>query len=150
MNLQELINLNQKFHKKFGIKDSDLEYTNYFIGEIKISRSKKEPRPGDRIRCWGSNGIVHEKAHMDSPIHNQFATICIEPYVPFVSMRENGLFFETSGGYWIAEEEPEMFVYKDKVVKQFCFFGSAGMVGSGAIHFKAKVNLWELFREDIY
>lgn len=132
---------------------SDLELCNYVGSILESTRSDKEPRPGDIIQCCGPTKS-YLFGHMEQPVEVDWGgQICVRPYTPFVSLMgtsKDTLAFVTSGGYWTSCGEVEMFEYIGKANKLFCIWGNAGWCAGGAVKFKAEVNVWKLFMENIY
>lgn len=146
-------NNKSRYLTKYQITDDDVNMVNKLIKIIETSRSELRPVPGDIIICKGPEK-EYKKGHLDKPIdEDHYSNICVEPYIPFIS-KYNQLghipTFSTSGGYWLTEDAIEMFTYVGKDMKFFCEFGHNGACSDGAIYFHAEVNVWELFREDIY
>lgn len=149
-------NLNYDHIKKHGINQVDVENVNWTIVLLEGPRiwQKKIPIKGDIIQCSSpDDGMIrYPNGHLDEPIENEFASICVKPYgSPFVNHNGKEITsFSCSGGYWISEQELEMYEYIGRKKKMFCQWGSCGVAWSGAIYFQAEINVWKLIREDIY
>lgn len=140
---------NASFIKSHGLTDKDVEIVNQMHDLIVSSRDKARPVPGDIIICC-SDRARYENGHLERDIFEKYGSICTRPYTPFVFTNGTGLYFSTSGGYWLSETKPEKYVPQKHRIKVFCTWGHNGACGSGAVHFHALVNVWELNREDIY
>ena len=151
--MQSLLSKNAQYDRKWGMDESDLVKANDLIRVIESTRTKDHPVPGDIIICQGPN--KEYKGHLDKDYTTEYSSICTRAYVPFtgkyIRNRKEIVKFSTSGGYWMAETELEMYKFeKEGEDKLFCAWGSNGPCANGAVHFTAKVNVWRLFREDIY
>lgn len=149
--------LNYDHIKRHGISPVDVENVNWTIALLEVSRKKETPIKGDIIQCSSpSDGMIHyPNGHLDLSIEAEFASICVKGSPPFVfhNGKEIGSFsfsFSCSGGYWLSEQELEMYEYIGRKRKMFCQWGSCGAAWNGAIYFQAIVNVWRLIREDIY
>lgn len=145
--------LNDPYIQKYGISKKDLEDVNWTIAIIESSRRKLTPWPGDVIECSSpTDGMIrYLNGHLDRNIETEFASICVKGTPPFVFHNNKDITsFSCSGGYWISEQELEMYTYQGQKEKMFCQWGSCGMAHSGAIYFKAIVNVWRLLKEGIY
>ncbi len=140
---------NAQFIRYHGVTEKDIEVVNEMHDLIVSSRDKTRPVPGDVIICC-SDRIRYENGHLERDISEEYSSICTRPYTPFVFADGAAPYFSTSGGYWLSETNPEKYVPKGQRIKVFCTWGHNGACGSGAVHFKARVNVWELNREDIY
>ncbi len=145
--------LNYNHIKKYGISEKDLEDVNWTIAIIETSRRKNTPWTGDIIECSSpQDGMIrYPNGHLDQQIHTEFASICVQGATPFVFHNGREITsFSCSGGYWTREQELEMYTYQGQKEKMFCQWGSCGMAHSGAIYFRAIVNVWRLIKEGIY
>ena len=140
--------------KKYGISYADVNSINDTIFVLESTRSKDVPIKGDIIQCSAPNDgmIKYPNGHLDRSIETEFASICVQPYAPFVfhGRTLESLSFSCSGGYWIREQELEMYELQGYKTKTFCQWGECGACAGGAIYFQAIVNVWRLLREDIY
>ena len=144
---------NLSFDKKYGLNNSDLEKVNKIIRVIEATRTE-DPEPGDIIQCIGPKA-EYLNGHLERSISNEYSTICVNPYIPFTSMykHKNDTFhvsFDSSGGYWLSCTDRNMYEYIGKSLKTFKTWGNYGPCAGGAVHFQAVVNVWKLFKEDIY
>lgn len=148
------MSLNYDHIKRHGINPVDVENINWTITLIEASRKRKTPIMGDIIQCSApDDGMIrYPDGHLDQPIEKEVASICVKPYSsPFVFHNKKVITsFSCSGGYWIREQELEMYEYIGKRGKIICQWGSCGAAWSGAIYFQAIVNVWRLLKEGIY
>ena len=75
--------------------------------------------------------------------------ICTNPMVPFVSIDNDKIFCDTSGGYWLAPINPRL-KKVGEISKFFKTWGSFGRCVNGTIHFKVTVPVWEYDSNDVY
>lgn len=146
---------NLEYVKKHGVTLDDLDQVCITAKLLEDGRlNAKEPIIGDIIICTTPDNLDkpnYPNAHLDSPLENEYASICVQPSsAPFVFHDgEKITKFSCSGGYWTAEQEIKMFEYMGQDKKLFCQWGHCGMAHSGAIYFIAKVNVWRLVRENL-
>ncbi|MBU1389368.1 MAG: DUF4121 family protein [Proteobacteria bacterium] len=141
---------NGSFIQIHGIHALDIELANRMHDLIVNTRNPERPTAGDIIICC-SERAIYENGHLETDISDDYSSICTEPYTPFVFEGEkNKPSFSTSGGYWLSETDIEKYEAAGQRKKLFCSWGHSGACASGAIHFEAQVNVWKLFRKDIY
>lgn len=151
-----------RYLTKYKFNQDDLDNVNYSIHLIETIRKEDTPIMGDIIECSapGDGKIKYPAGHLDTPIDCpggvgarwRGGSICVKPSTSFVC--HNGIKltgFSTSGGYWIRQQDKEMYEPRRKEIKKlFCQFGHNGACHDGAIYFWAKVNEWRLIMETIY
>ncbi len=143
---QEIITLSKTYNHIHKVLDYDFQKANRL--QKALENRNQVPTPGDIIICKGPT-ITYKNGHLNTEPEN-YSSICVQPYIPFISCNKDGeISFSTSGGYWLSTET-EMLVYKGKQEKIFKSWGHCGGCGDGAFNFPATVNVWELFLESIY
>jgi len=114
------------------------------------ANSSDTPKAGDAVFVENEKGIVTAMGHLEAGYDGRL-TICVRPYTPFFTIYNDGAVkFSASGGYWSSKFEINELVYKDKVSKLFCRFGSYGGCAAGAIDIPVIVNRWYLKSENFY
>jgi len=148
--------LNSGYIEKHGITAEDVRKINFTISILEQERfNATVPIIGDTIICTTPDKLENPNfpiGHLDSPLENEFASICVCPSgAPFVFHDGHKITkFSCSGGYWTAEQDIGMFEYiLSMEEKIFCQWGHCGMAHSGAIYFHARVNVWRLVRENL-
>ena len=162
----EFILQNLVFEQTHGFELTDIERAQRVANAIEASRSATQPMPGDYIVCQGTKenarGIVpvYKNGHIEAwgrvswdENPNQLS-VCVDPGVPFVThyISANELTYDTSGGYWLMVDPKklQLQLQDGRRPKQFKVWGHCGPTGSGAIYFKAEVNVWLYQNHDIY
>ena len=151
MTLMNLIQINTIYHQNHRITKADVLKANELIKRIEETRDQTKPCAGDVIICVGPHK-TYENGHLEYWDASACNSICVQPYVPFVHLYLGNLSFSSSGGYWfnIKEEDTDMFEYHGAKEKLFQEWGHCGPCSGGAFLFKAKVNVWKIFKESIY
>ena len=154
--LYSLIDKNTQFHHKHGLIENDVIRANELINLIEKTRNIKEPKPGDIIICVGPKA-EYKRGHLEKEYTTGFADICTEPMLPFVNTSKSEKddttipWFNTSGGYWLSCTDLEQYEsVETNRPKLFCTWGNCGPCAGGAFNFTASVNVWRLFKENIY
>ena len=119
---------------------------NKYVRIIQSTRSKKIPKPGDRIRLTTKHGDYYHKAHIEQLCENGLS-VCEKPYVPFIYPSKDGISCDTSGGSWCSVN-PDDLKYVGKELKQFKDWGTCGVRANGTIYFEAEVSVWEYNEPD--
>lgn len=153
--LESLKLQNASYDNQHGVSQYDVDKVNVLIDAIE--RQCSTLAPGCIIECHGfsnskNTNVVYKNGHLENM--NYFDSglfICTEPYVPFTRIEEDSVRFNTSGGYWITEQDKSKFELIGQRVKTFCAWGNRGMRANGAVEFLAKVNVYKYVnREVIY
>lgn len=142
--IETLTEINQRFcNAHYKITDSDLKMANDYVFLIEKTRSKTEPKVGDRIRYTNEYGDYYKLAHIEL-VRDGIVNICESPYVPFIckDTLKDGILCSTSGGAW--DNIPiDKLIYVGTEEKTFCDWGHCHACADGAIEFKAEVSVWE-------
>jgi len=127
-----------------GIQPSEISQSVVdWANEVKkaIENKPETPSIGDSIEYTDEYGTYYQNAHIETL--NEHSQICLQPFVPFVFMKEGQISFSTSGGPW--DVIPENMVYKRKKSKAFKVWRSLlfGESKNGCECIYADVNAWE-------
>lgn len=145
---ETLAPLNQRFlAAHYILSDSDVDLANELSELIEQSRDPDRPMPGDIVEYTTVYGDFYPNAH----IENAYETglyICEKPYVPFVDIVGEEVYFSTSGGAW--SNIPRDLIRIGTRPKLFKDWGHCGPCGDGAIEFYAEVNVWVYTESDPY
>lgn len=143
-----LIQLNGSYHYDHGIRQSDVDMANAYVGMIESTRSDKQPRNGDIICLTTKHGDYYPDAHLEKLYEDGFS-VCERPYIPFIFPHptKNGISCSTSGGAWLSVPAKAL-KYVGKEEKYFKDWGWRGARGNGAVCFKAEVSVWEYTEPD--
>lgn len=146
-----LIGLNSTYHHNHGITESDIEKANEIIKCIEGTRNDSKPCAGDIIICKGPKK-EYTNGHLEYSNPLACNSICVQPYIPFVHIYLGKPSFSSSGGYWfnIKEKDLDTLEYVKTKEKTFKEWGHCGPCAGGAFIFKAKVNVWKIYKESIY
>ena len=144
--------LSGSYDHEHRVSDKDVLKAKGLIRLIEATRDKETPVIGDAVICKGKG--KHEKAvynfgHLDRR-PEEYTSVCTQPYVPFAFGNNGKLSLSTSGGYWLGRLNKDDFKYIGTRVKKFVTWGMCGACGNGAFTFEAKVNVWELYSDQIY
>ena len=139
---ESLAAINARFLGEHRIHVSDIELANRWVKIIEESRSLDRPVIGDIVRLTTKYGDYYQRAHIDAIDGEGNASVCEQPYVPFIRELPVGFCVSTSGGTW-----QHCYTSRMKLVgqepKRFCDWGNCGACKDGAIEFEAIVNVWE-------
>lgn len=126
------------------IEKCDVRFTNKCIKAMFHGLGSTEPKVGDVIQYTEKDGTYYPAAHIDSIDNEQVATVCLSPFIPFISLDSDGKvsFSSVSGGPWVSVplEKLKHIGTTDKICR---FFGSSGVCAHGAIDFKGYASCWE-------
>ncbi len=153
LTFDEVKKMNLVYHSEHCFSQSDYEKCLEMRTAIEQSRDKKTPKPGDIVEYTDKYGYYYKWAHIEGlgrmcEAADSFS-ICEEPYVPFVTIRENGeISTSTSGGAWTGALRSEL-SYVGTREKWFKDWGMSGACGNGSIQITAVVNVWSLNRRPI-
>lgn len=144
--IKEFLSINSEFVQNHGVNVSDIEtYFNIqgaYNFKTKKDMIKKQPKPGDILEIWSSNGhIFHKNAHIETATYyDSGLTYCESPYIPFYLGVEK---FSTSGGSWgrLEPEKCEHIGIREKLIK---VWGHCGACGSGAFNIKVLANVYKI------
>lgn len=130
------------YDREYGYNESDYKKSLILYNAI-VNRDKNKLQVGDIIECHGTR--IYKNGHLEmAPIKDTFCNICTQAYVPFVSLKSNGVIYtNTSGGYWLTEPDPTKFNRIDERKKNFCFFGHNGACAGGAVTISVPVTVWK-------
>lgn len=136
--------INVRFLREHRILSSDIEMANRWVQIIEESRSPDRPVIGDIVRLTTKHGSYYHCAHIDTIDGEGNASVCEQPYIPFIftSQKPIGFCFSTSGGAWECCDTSRMKLVGQEL-KCFCHWGNCGMCKDGAVAFEATVNVWE-------
>lgn len=82
------------------IYPDDVTFVNQCIDKMHEDANGKYPKAGDVIQYTTRDGKFYRNAHIDS-IHDGVASVCLSPYVPFITVRGNEIKMDSvSGGPW--------------------------------------------------
>lgn len=128
------------------IEKSDVQTANQCIKTMYTGLNSNEPQIGDIVHYTTREGTYYPHAHIDD-IRDGVVSVCLNPFVPFVCLRDKKISFSSvSGGPWVQISKEKM--RKCEVeTKTFQFFGSSGVCAHGAIQFEGYANCWE-YKED--
>jgi len=121
---------------------------------IDKTRNYARPIAGDIMICIGL-AKTYRNGHIAYDDLSEFASICTQPYVPFVTEMRTKIprvSFDTSGGYWfsIPKDKISSVHFVEQRIKLFKAWGHCGACANGAFHFECKVNVWSYEAETIY
>lgn len=145
--IKEFIENNQNFleHHTFNVEDMlvFLKIQNIF----KIRQDIKTPQELDVVEITIKGVLKYEKARIIN-LRKDDNSICVNPYPPYVCIKENILTGnDTSGGYFMGFK-PSKLKYKSIITTLVWVFGSCGATGNGGIYIPVKTNLWTLDNPD--
>lgn len=136
----ELERINGRYLSEHFIYEADVKHIQDLIDLITNTRAD-QPQKGDIVQYTNEHGDYYGFAHIEAIDKDGIATICEQPYTPFIYAKGNDFSFSTSGGAWTSLNTYE-FEYVGKADKKFCDWGNCGACANGAIDFIAKVNVW--------
>lgn len=130
---------------------NDYDYNKYKnIVDIHNINKNGLPAAGDIMICKSLDGKrVYNNGHIEYQDLGKFSSICTEPYMPFISIHNNKIYVNASGGYWFSiDKEPVR--HKGFRSKKFCSWGHCGPRADGAFYLDLIVNVWEVHSKAIY
>jgi len=142
--LESLKPLNVPFDSEHRLEQSDVDMVNRYIKLIESTRRDK-PCPGDIVEHTDEYGDYCRNAHIKTydGEAERFA-VRIHPFVPCVYRGDDGqVAWHATGGGMETFVDSSHLTYIGKREKLFMAFGHCGVVGNGAVYFKALVNVWE-------
>lgn len=154
----DLLLLNKSYNYSHILNDKDVDKVNNFV-EMLSNLDKNLMHIGDIVVCKATRKnykdelAIYNNGHIEQvPGRHKdvFSNICTEPYTPFITESENSYFTNTSGGYWLTENDITKFRKIGERYKLFCTWGHCGMCGNGAVDFKVLMSVWEYCSENIY
>lgn len=144
---QTLINDNGSYHSQHILTDQDAQLANIYSDLIELSRSNIAPKVGDLV-LLATGEYAHIENTENEYLNSGDFTLVRGYYVPFTSISISDskikIKTNTSGGPWLSIDAnklaPSPIATRER---NFCFFGHCGMRASGAITFRAVVNVWQ-------
>lgn len=129
------------------IRKSDIQFANKCVRMMYNSCDSAAPKVGDIIQYTTQDGAYYPNAHIDR-IENGMVSVCLQPFVPFVSIRDGKIDMDSvSGGPWVQIAEKSLKKSGTKN-KWFRFFGSSGVCAHGSIDFEGYATCWEYKEEN--
>lgn len=124
------------------IEKSDIQFVNRCVKWMYNALCFFTPKVGDIIQYTTQDGKYYPHAHIDR-IENGVASVCLNPFVPFIYMRDGKIEMDSvSGGPWV--QIPTSTLQKvGTESKWFRFFASSGICAHGSIDFEGYANCWE-------
>lgn len=116
------------------------------IALIESTRNDEVPQVCDIVEVTTQYGDYYPNAIIESIREDGTLHVCLEPMIPFLSECEGRVVMSASGGPW-------MFIPQNlkKIETRSVWFkdwGHSGACANGAVHFRAKVNMWEYVKEN--
>lgn len=133
------------------IEHSDVQFANRCIKMMHKGLEADYPKVGDFIQYTSRDGIYYPHAHIDN-IENGVASVCLNAFIPFVTIRDDKIIFTSvSGGPWaqIPEETLKGLKKTGAESKWFRFFSDSGFCSHGSIDFEGYANCWEYKEENL-
>lgn len=130
------------------IKDSDIQFANKCIKAMVGALNSDVPKAGDVIQYTEKDGTYYPAAVIDKIIDADTATVCLGPFIPYVSMDSDKKlsFYIGGGGPWVKVSLKKL-KYVGTTDKWCRFWGSSGVCAHGAIDFVGYTSCWE-FKEE--
>lgn len=132
---------NESYHDDHILTEEDVDKVNYLVERIELSRSQSKPKAGDRLLYTSKHGDYSPIAFLEKNKDGELY-VCIKPMVPFVWETDGKIIYDVSGGPFTGIHEREL-KYAGDVNNRFKTWGHSGMRANGAVHFQAKVSMWE-------
>lgn len=133
------------------IEHSDVQFANRCIKMMYKGLEADYPKVGDFIQYTSWDGIYYPHAHIDN-IENGVASVCLNAFIPFVTIRDDKIIFTSvSGGPWaqIPEETLKGLKKTGAESKWFRFFSDSGFCSHVSIDFEGYANCWEYKEENL-
>jgi hypothetical protein len=139
---------NQSYAREHGFHEREHNKINFFLTEY-FCKPSKEPRAGDIVILRGDNK-TYKMGLLDS-VRDGEASLCTSPMGPHVYYNKESKSFSlsTSGGYWLGAPIEKLKKKRGKGERVFWIWGGLPC-GNGGVYFKAPVNVWEYYSEEIY
>lgn len=142
--LDTLRPLNIAYENNHFLDQSDVDKANAFVELIESTRKKGHPQPGDLMIYVSKHGDYYPSALIEKENENNI-TVCVNPFIPFVSRIGNRIVCDVSGGPFYQVEKSDA-KFKGWDIAYFKDWGNCGPCANGAVTFAARVPLWE-YRE---
>lgn len=143
-NTESLLLLNEIYDREHRLTQADADMANDYIEHIARTRDKGTPKVGDRLIYVSKHGDYSDNAIIETIDGNE-CSICIQPYVPFIWKKPDGIDCSVSGGPF-AYIPTDGLKYLGRCEAYYQDWGHCGACGNGAVRFIAEVNRWE-YRE---
>lgn len=144
--LESLSEINQRFiGTHLRLTDWDVDKSNRMSDLIEQTRNPLLPMPGDIVEFTNRWGDCYQNAHIESVTDDE-VYICEEPYIPFASISEEEIYFNTSGGAW--RTLPRNLKRIGSRPKRFHSWGHTGPCADGTVDYFAEVNVWKYIESD--
>ena len=132
---------NQSYDYDHRLTEQDVIKVNKLVERIESSRSDIKPKPGDRLLYTSKRGEYSPIAFIEKNNGGELY-VCVGPMVPFVETMGYQTYYDVSGGPFTGMHESKL-TYKGTVNNNFKTWGHSGACANGAVHFHAKVSMWE-------
>lgn len=136
-----LVKINESYNHQHVITKYDVDMVNEHTKLIESTRSSNIPKVGDRLLFTSKHGDYCPNALIEKKNDDKFS-VCVNPYVPFIYSRDEGIRCDVSGGPFTSVPMTDL-IYIGQCDSTFCDWGHCGRCGNGAVHFNAKVSVWE-------
>jgi len=156
LSFDDLVELN-KHRYRYIISQKDFKLVSGLIARIE-NRDWEKVAAGDVINLSAlKSDRTYERGHIEKidcgscghGWESGTAYCCTEPYVPFVHKTNGGVYFNTSGGYWVLLDRSK-FLRIDIQRKLFTTFEGRLPGADGAVYFWANVVRWQYAGKEIY
>jgi hypothetical protein len=118
-----------------------VDKVNDLVERIESTRSEFKPKSGDRLLYTSTHGDYSPVALIEKNRNGELF-VCVRPMVPFTERAEDGISCDVSGGPFTGMHESKL-KYAGTVNNYFKTWGHRGARANGAVHFLAKVSMWE-------
>jgi len=133
--------LNESYDYYHRLTEKDVAKVNNLVERIESSRSDIKPKVGDRLLYTSKRGQYSPIAFIEKNNAGELF-VCIRPMIPFVVKEGHQIYYDVSGGPFTGMHESKL-KYKGTVNNNFKTWGHSGACANGAVHFQAKVSMWE-------
>ena len=133
--------LNESYDYYHCLTEKDVAKVNNLVERIESSRSDIKPKAGDRLLYTSKRGQYSPIAFIEKNNVGELF-VCIRPMIPFVVKEGHQIYYDVSGGPFTGMHESKL-KYKGTVNNNFKTWGHSGACANGAVHFQAKVSMWE-------
>lgn len=139
--METLLPANESYDSDHLLTQEDVDKVNSLVERIESTRSFINPKAGDRLLYTSKYGDYSPVAFIEKNRDGELF-ICIKPMIPFVETEDLLIYYDVSGGPFTGMHESKL-KCTGTVNNHFKTWGHKGACANGAVHFQAKVSMWE-------